>query len=158
MSDEAERAIAEANAVYDKDVGTWDAEMEIRPGPDAPVIHQRGVSHNRRIAGGRWLVIDYRADSGFEGHGVYGWDPARSCYVGIWVDSMSSVVARSTGTWDAASRTMTYRTEAEHGGRTIHYREITQEQADGSLLYRNLVPAPEGGEFEMIRSIYRRRP
>ena len=42
-------------------------------------------------------------------------------------------------------------------GQKIRYREETQTQPDGSLVYRNLVPASDGGEFEMIRTTYRRR-
>lgn len=158
MSDDlTERAIAEANAVFDKDVGTWDAEMEIRPAPDAPVIRVTGVSHNRRIADGRWLVVDYKASSGFEGHGIYGWDPARDAYVGVWADSTHSALAHATGTWDAASKTMTFESEARIGDRTIRYREVTQTLDDGSLLYRNVVPLSDGKEFDLIRGIYRRR-
>lgn len=157
MSDDLEKAIAEANRVFDRDVGTWDAESVIRPGPNAPPVHSKGMALNRRTAGGRYMVTDYASDKGFEGHGVYGWDPARGKYTGIWVDSTSSAIAHSVGTWDPASRTMTYETVVEHGGRTVRYRETTQTQEDGSLLYRNLVPTPEGGEFELVRVVYRRR-
>ena len=101
--------------------------------------------------------MDYRADSGFEGHGVYGYDAAKGKYTAAWVDSMQSCIARSEGDWDPATRTMTFVTEAAHGGRTIRYREITQTLPDGTQVYRNLVPTPDGGEFEMIRSVYRRR-
>ncbi len=160
MSDtrEIERGIAAATAVFEKDVGVWDAEVEIRPAPGAPAIRQSGVSTNRRISGGRWLVVDYRADSGFEGHGVYGGDSGTGKYTGVWVDSAQSTIARSEGTWDAARRTMTFVTEARHEGRTLRYREITETHDDGSQTYRNLVPMPDGTEHEMIRTIYRRRP
>ena len=157
MNQEAERAIAEKNEVFERDVGTWDSESQIRPTPASAPIPMKGVYRNRRIAGGRWLVVDYSSDSGFEGHGVYGWDPGHGTYVGIWVDSTESVIARSEGTWDPATRTMTYVTEAERDGGTFRYREITQSLDDGTLLYRNLMPAPGGGEFEMIRIVSRRR-
>lgn len=157
MSEEAERAIAEKNEVFERDVGTWHGESLVRPTPGATPIHMKGVYRNRRIAGGRWLVVDYQSDSGFEGHGVYGWNPGRGMYVGIWVDSTESVLARSEGVWDGTTRTMTYVTEAEREGGTFRYRETMQEQEDGSLLYRNLMPAPDGGEFEMIRIVCRRR-
>jgi hypothetical protein len=147
---------SEAIAVFAKDLGDWDAEVEVRPGPGAPPLAQRGVSTNR-LVGGKWLVIDYRADSGFEGHGIYGWDASKGKYTGAWVDTMQTCIARSEGTWDPATRTMTYLTEATHGGGTIRYRELTQTVEDGVLLYRNLVPMPDGGEFEMIRTVYRRR-
>jgi hypothetical protein len=152
-----QRKIADACAVFRKDVGVWNAEVEVRPAPGAPPIRQKGVSTNRLIGDGRWLVVEYRSDAGFEGHGIYGWDPATGKYTGAWVDSMQTCIARSQGTWDAAARTMTFVTEATHGGETIRYREITETRPDGTLVYRNLVPAPGSGEFEMIRTVYRKR-
>jgi hypothetical protein len=152
----AER-IAAATAVFAKDEGVWDAEMEIRPAPGAEPQKQKGISTNKRIGGGRWLVVDYRADSGFEGHGIYGWDAATGKYTGVWVDSMQTAISRAEGSWDPATKTMTFHVEVTHGGQKVRYREETQTQPDGSLVYRNLVPTPDGVEFEMIRSTYRKR-
>lgn len=70
---------------------------------------------------------------------------------------MQAAIARSEGAWDPAKRTMTFTTEVTHGDRTVRYREITETQEDGTQIYRNLVPAPDGSEFEMIRATYRRR-
>ncbi|HET7903919.1 MAG TPA: DUF1579 family protein [Candidatus Eisenbacteria bacterium] len=156
MPSDREAAIAAAVAVFQKDVGEWDAVLEVRPQPGAPPLVQKGVYRNRMV-GGRWLIVDYSSDSGFEGHGVYGWDHDLGKYVGTWVDSMQGSIARSIGTWDPAARTMTFETEATHGGRPFRYREITQAMPDGTQVYRNLVPLPTGEEFEMIRSVYRRR-
>jgi hypothetical protein len=149
--------IAAATAVFEKDVGIWDAEVEIRPGPDAPVVKQKGVSTNRLLGGGRWLIVDYRADSGFEGHGIYGWDAARERYTAAWVDSAQTCIARGEGTWDPDSRTMTFLMEATHQGHSIRYREITETRPDGTQLYRNLIATPDGSEMELIRTIYRPR-
>ncbi len=149
--------MADPTDVFEKDVGVWDAESEIRPGPGAAPIRLQGVSTNRRIGGGRWLVVDYVADGGFEGHGIYGFDGDKHKYTGVWVDSTRTSIASSEGTWDAATRTMTFVTESLHGGRTIRCREITETVADGTQIYRNLVPTPDGGEFELIRIVYRRR-
>ena len=158
MSDpKLEEKIAAATAVFAKDEGIWDAETEVRPGPGAPPVTTKGVSTNKRIGGGRWLVIDYRADSGFEGHGIYGWDAATERYTGVWVDSMQTAISRAEGSWDPASKTMTFHVEVSHAGQTVRYREETRTLPDGSLVYRNLVPTPGGGEFEMIRTTYRRR-
>jgi hypothetical protein len=154
---ELEQRIAAATAVFAKDEGTWDAEMTIVPGPGMAPIQQKGVSTNRRIAGGRWLVVDFRAESGFEGHGVYGWDAARERYTGAWVDSLQTAIARGEGTWDPAARTMTFEVEVAHAGQMVRYREVTKTLPDGSLEYRHFLPTPGGGEFEMIRTVYRRR-
>jgi hypothetical protein len=148
--------MADEAAVLEAFVGTWDAEVTIRPGPGAEPVNQKGVSTNRLIAG-KWLVIDYRADGGFQGQGIYGWDPARDCYTGAWVDAALVSIARSEGTWDSASRTLKLVTDTTHQGRPVRYREERQLLDDGRQLYRNLVPMPDGSELELIRMVYRRR-
>jgi hypothetical protein len=111
--------------VFRKDVGTWDAEVEIHPGPGAPPQRSRGVAVNK-LVGGVWLVIDFENDGGFQGHGVYGWDPAKKKYVGTWVDSMRTFLAPMEGTWDAATQTMTFVGEGTmQDGRTLRWRETT---------------------------------
>ncbi len=59
-----------------------------------------------KLVGGSSLVIDFANDSGFQGHGVYGWDPAKQKYVGTWVDPMRTFLSPMEGTWDAATKTM----------------------------------------------------
>ena len=158
MSDpKLEGKIVAATAVFAKDEGVWDAETEVHPAPGAAPVRSRGVFTNKRIGGGRWLIVDYRADSGFEGHGIYGWDASSERYIGVWVDSMQTAISRAEGTWDPATKTMTYHVEVSHGDQKVRYREETRTQPDGSHVYRNLVPTPDGGEFEMIRTTYRRR-
>ena len=152
-----EERIAAATAVFAKDEGVWDADTEIVPGPGAPPVKMKATFMNKRIAGGRWLIVDYRSDSGFEGRGIYGWDAGTETYTGVWVDSMQAAISRAEGTWDPATKTMTFHVEVTHGGQKVRYREETQTLPDGSQVYRNFVPAPGEGEFEMIRTVYRRR-
>lgn len=152
-----EERIAAATAVFAKDEGVWDAETEVRPGPGATPVKSRGTFTNRRIGGGRWLVIDYRSDSGFDGHGIYGWDAGTGKYTGVWVDSMQTAISRAEGSWNPATKTMTFHVEVTHAGQLVRYREETTTLPDGSQIYRNLVPTPDSAEFEMIRTVYRRR-
>jgi Protein of unknown function (DUF1579) len=147
---------AAALGVFEKDVGEWDVELQVTPYPGADINRTAGVAVNRMV-GGRWLVSDLTTDSGFTGHGVYGWDPAQRAYVGIWVDAMSGGIAQGTGGWDEASRTMTYDFEVELQDQMVRYREVTQALEDGTQVYRNLRTMPGGREHEIIRATYRRR-
>ncbi len=70
---------------------------------------------------------------------------------------MQTAISRANGTWDGATKTMTYHVEVTHEGKTVRYREETRTLPDGSQVYRNLLPTPDGGEFEMIRTTYRKR-
>lgn len=153
---DAASILEQALAPFQHAVGTWDAEMEIRPYPGAELIRSKGECVSR-LSAGRWFVTDWRTESGFAGHGVYGWDDKKGIYVGIWVDSMSGVIARSEGSWDEATRTLTYLTEQVHGERRIAYRELMQAVDENSRLYRQLMPTADGGEHEQIRISYRRR-
>lgn len=139
------------------DVGTWDSELEVTPAPGAPVNRTTGTVVSR-LVGGRWLVTDQVTESGFEGHGVYGWDPGPGEYVAVWVDVGGAGMARGTGRWDERDRTTTYVMEvALPGGRTVRYREVTTLVDDDTRTYVNLMPTPDDGEHEVIRATFRRR-
>src|SRR5512143_2620983 len=111
--------------ILEDDVGTWDADVIVRPGPGAAEQRSRGVSV-QRLVGGRWLVADFKNETGFEGHGLYGWDATRKAYVGTWVDGMRSFLTIMEGAWDPETRTMTYHAEARlPDGRVLTWRELT---------------------------------
>ena len=143
-------------AVLVEEVGTWDADQEIKPSPTAPVVYQKG-SRVCAMVGDRWLVSDLRMYSGFAGHGVYGWDVQAQRYVAVWVDTVSGSIARATGAHDPLARTMTWAFEVEHGRRTVRYREVLAFVDEETRLYTHHVPLPQGGEHEMMRITYRRR-
>ncbi len=142
--------------LFANDVGTWDATISIRPGPGAPEQRSTGAVTNR-LVGGRWLVVDFKNETGFEGHGVFGWDETRKAYVGTWVDPMRTFMTVMVGEYDPATRTMTYDAEAQMpDGRALHWREVTERVDDDTHRYRQLWALP-GGEHEMMTITYRRR-
>jgi hypothetical protein len=145
--------------VFEKDVGTWDAEVVVRPSPGAAEQRSRGVMTSERVCGGKWLMTHFKNEtSGFEGHGLYGFDTQKLQYTGTWVDDQRTFLAVGQGTWDEEARTMTYRYEVELPGRTLKWREITFRQDEGTHLFRSMFTGPDGVEFEMMTVTYRRRP
>ena len=142
-----------ALAVLAEDAGTWDTELSITPYPGADPQLTRGTAVNR-LVGGRWLVTDQQTESGFEGHGVYGWDPALGAYVSAWVDIMGGGIARGTGSWDPEARTMAYDVETTHDGQQVRYREVTERHDDGTRTYRNLMTMPDGTEHTSILATF----
>jgi hypothetical protein len=151
--DQATRA---ALAVLAEDVGAWTTELTITPYPGAEPVRTTGVADGRLVAG-RWLVTDQATESGFAGHGVYGWDPTAGTYVCAWVDAVGGGIARGTGTWDPGARTMTYDITVDHEGRTLHYREVTERHPDGTRTYHNLQQTADGTDHETIRATFRPR-
>lgn len=142
--------------VFEKDVGTWDAEVVVRPGPGAPEQRSKGVAVSR-LVGERWLVTDFKNETGFEGHGIFGWDASRKAYVGTWIDPMRTFLTIMEGAWDPETRTMTFHAEARlPDGRTLTWREQTERVDDQTQVFRQLWALP-GGEHEMMHVTYRRR-
>jgi hypothetical protein len=143
--------------LFEKDIGTWDGEIEVRPQPGAEPQRSTGVMVNR-VVGGRWLVSDFKNEvSGFEGHGVYGWDVAKQKYVGTWVDPMRSSLVIAEGAFDEATREMTYRFELTMNGRTMRWRDVTKFIDDDTQEFRSILELAPGSDHEVLRATYRRR-
>jgi hypothetical protein len=143
--------------ILENDVGTWDAEVEVTTHPGAPVQRSKGVSV-ARLLGDRWLVIEFKNETGFEGHGVFGWDTGKQKFVGVWVDAMRTTLVPLQGDWDAAARTMTYTGEMPRpDGTVLRWREITEKPDADTQIFRQIFAMPDGGGFEMMKVVYRRR-
>jgi Protein of unknown function (DUF1579) len=147
------------HAVFQKDVGTWEAQVEVRPGPGAPPQRSQGTMVARLVSGGRWLVTEYKnEESGFEGHGLYGWDSAKQKYTGTWVDNMRTTLVLGEGTWDAAARTMTFQYEMNRpDGGLMRWREVTETRGADTQVFRSIISLPDGTDFEMMTATYTRR-
>lgn len=95
--------------VLKKDVGTWDATVEMAGSPGAPAMTSTGVEKVTML-GGFWQLTEFQADMmgmPFEGRGITGFDPAKKKFVGTWVDSMTPGLYTLEGTYDAPTRTLT---------------------------------------------------
>ncbi|HJW08456.1 MAG TPA: DUF1579 domain-containing protein [Holophagaceae bacterium] len=87
--------------------GTWDAEVHSAGLPGQPEQVSKGVETVRLVSGGLWAQVDFKADLGgmpFEGHGLFGYDPALRKHVGTWVDGMSAAMSVSSGRCDGQCR------------------------------------------------------
>lgn len=141
-----------------KDVGDWDADVTVTPTPGAPPQVSRGRLSARLICADKWLVTDFKNHTtGFEGHGLYGYNAAAKRYVGTWVDDTRSNIYVAQGDWDAAAKTMTYHwTASMPGGRTMAWKETTQMVSQTEQIFRSRFSLPDGGEFEMMHVVYRK--
>ena len=76
--------------------------------------------------------------------------------VGTWVDDMRPFMVIGEGTWDEASRTMSWITECPSPHGPMRLRETMKALDDRTQVMRVFIPSP-AGEFEMITATYRRR-
>jgi hypothetical protein len=145
--------------VFQKDVGTWDATIETRMAPGAPPSVSHGVMTSQLACNGRWLIAQFRNEtSGFEGHGIYGFDASKGTYTAVWVDPLRTFLAPMEGTYDPAKKTMTFVGEARKpDGSALRWREVTETVDPDTQIFRSFMPLPSGGEFEMMTVTYKRR-
>jgi hypothetical protein len=139
-----------------EDAGVWRAQVEVRPAPGAQARMSEGTLISRMC--GPWLVSDFKNEtSGFEGHGICGWDSIANRYVGTWVDPMRRGLVVMHGKWNEQARTLTFIGEMTRpDGSRIRWREVTERPEDDVRVFRSFVPSPDGGEFEAMTVRYDR--
>jgi hypothetical protein len=141
-----------------KDVGTWDATVEMMMPPAPP---SKGTETATLGPGGLWLITDFKSEmmgAPFTGHGVTGWDPAKKKYVGTWVDSMSTSISATESTYDAASKTATGMLEAPGpDGAPMKLKAVTEYKDDDTRVFTMYVKGPDGKEAPTMRITYKRR-
>jgi len=105
-------AVAPELDVLKMEEGVWDAAIEFPPAtPDQAPTRATGVQTNTFVTGDRWIRNDFEVDAKYGGHGTWGFDPKKNRYVGIWVDSNQDYIRLDEGTYDRASKTMTWTSE-----------------------------------------------
>ena len=85
-------------------VGEWDAKVNMMGSTS------EGTMVNGMEMGGLWLVSRYEGEmmgDAFTGLGLMTYDSAAKQYVGLWVDSMTTSLEPSRGSYDAATKAFT---------------------------------------------------
>lgn len=91
-------------------VGEWNAECTFEMEPGKPMT-SKAKSSNRWILDKRYVQEDYAGDfmgAPFNGMSIVGYDKYKQKFVSTWIDSMSTMVYISYGTYDAATKTYTF--------------------------------------------------
>jgi hypothetical protein len=140
-----------------RDVGVWDATIEMFGPPGAPPMVSKGTE-TVTMLGPFWQVGDFKAEmfgQPFEGKGITGYDPAKKKYVGTWVDTISTSISTVEGTYDAAKRTMTGTMEGVGPDGAMTKTKQTTEWTDADTRVFTMY-APDGAT-PMMKISYKRR-
>lgn len=129
-------------------VGTWSYKVKWWMNPESPPSESSGTTVTKWVMGGRYLVSDHTGkmqmpgadgkmmDMEFKGMAVEGYDNARKKYVASWIDNMGTGIMNLEGTYDAATKTLTYYAEYEPmpGMKTRIREVITKTDEDHHML------------------------
>jgi hypothetical protein len=140
-----------------KDVGTWDATVEMFMEPGAPASVSKGTEVVTTL-GGFWQVSEFKSEmmgQPFEGRGATGYDPAKKKWVGTWIDTMTPGYYTVEGTYDAATKTLTATMEGpDPSGAVTKIKETTEWKDADTRVFT--MYAPDDKTVSM-RITYKRR-
>jgi Protein of unknown function (DUF1579) len=148
--------------VLKMDVGTWDAVIEITPGPGMPPMTSKGVEVNEMSCGGLCLISNFDGDlmpgMKFQGHGVSTWDPKQQKYVGAWADSMSPGITVSESTYDPATKKATGWMEGvDMNGNKSKSKAVVEYQDADHRTMTMFMTMPDGQEMQTMKISYTRQ-
>ena len=107
--------------------GNWIYTIKfwMNPDPNAPPQQSKGIATRKSVMGGRYVMMDVAGrmqmpgedgkmkDMQFKGMGVEGYDNVKKKFVASWIDNMGTGIQFSDGTYDPATKTLTYTSEME---------------------------------------------
>jgi hypothetical protein len=117
----------ENHKILARGVGKWTytVKMWMNPDPNAPPTTSTGTSVVKAAMDGRYFTSEHTGkmpmpgpdgkmtDMEFKGLSIDGYDNVKKKFVSSWIDNMGTGIMLSEGDYDAATKTLTYRTEAE---------------------------------------------
>lgn len=148
--------------LFKMDEGTWDATVEVVPGPGAAPMTSKGVEVNTLGCGGLCLITDFKGDLmpgvPFHGHGTSTWDVVKKKYVGSWTDSMSQGLAVGETTWDPATKRISGWMEGpDMMGKVVKTRAVVEYRDRDTRVFTAYQPGPDGKEMQIMKITYTRR-
>jgi hypothetical protein len=155
----------EAHKVFEPLAGTWTYTGQMWMGPDAPAEPMTGTSTNTLLFGGRFLRQEVAGQipdmPPFEGVGLLGYDNIRKEYQSNWYDNMNTAQMASTGTYDAATKTLTLQGDfsCPMTGEAHRPMRDTWMLTDAThSTYTSYSTAPDGREYKAMEIRYTRQP
>jgi hypothetical protein len=129
--------------------GSWDYTIKfwMNPDPSAPPQESTGTATRKTIMDGRYVVMDVSGnmqmpgedgkmkDVEFKGMGLEGYDNMKKKFVASWVDNMGTGIEFSEGTYDPATKSLTYKSEMEPmPGMKTKVREVVKIVDDSHMM------------------------
>jgi Protein of unknown function (DUF1579) len=117
---ENHKLLADMNGSWNYNIKFW-----MNPDPNAKPQESKGTATRKSAMGGRYVVMDVTGkmqmpdqngkmkDMQFKGMGVEGYDNVKKKFVSSWIDNMGTGIQFSDGTYDPATKTLTYASEIE---------------------------------------------
>lgn len=150
-----------AHKVLEPMIGTWKAEVKHWMEPGAQAEASTGTSTTKWILQDHYLETTFAGDMmgmPFEGRGVCGYDNAKKKYFSTWIDSMSTACMVSEGSFDPATKSLSYSGQAPDcmTGKIVTMRSVTKMTDADHMTMEMYSPGPDGKEYKAMEIAYTR--
>ncbi|MBW8684214.1 DUF1579 domain-containing protein [Chitinophaga rhizophila] len=144
-----------------KSDGEWDFDMTMWMAADQPPTKSTGTTVNKMILGGRYQESIHKGTMmgmPFEGHGVLAYDNGKKIFVNSWIDNMGTGIMTTEGTWDDATKSITFTGKAYDPmtGKDMPVREIFK-LLDDDHHQMEMYMTHDGKEFKAMEIKFNRK-
>jgi hypothetical protein len=152
----------EAQKKLDAFVGSWNVKSTASTDPSKPPEVTDATSENRWVLGGRYVEQRYEGKlmgQPFSGIGYTGYDNYKKKYVGTWMDSASTQVLFTTGSFDAAGKVLSMSGKQDDftRGESVTVREKATLVSHDEMLFEMWGPGPDGKDYKVLELRYTRK-
>lgn len=141
--------------------GEWNGAVTLWMAPGTEPSVSKSTAKNEMIMGGRYQLSKHSGETmgmPFEGMSLVGYDNAKKVFISTWIDNMGTGVMTLEGTWDAATKTITFKGKCVDpmSGKDINIRE-TFQFTDANTQKMEMFMVADGKESKTMSIIYTRK-
>ena len=149
-------------------VGSWSYKVKWWMNPSAPPMESTGTMKTRSVMDGRYFISEHDGqmsmpgpdgkmmEMSFKGMGTEGYDNAKKKYVASWIDNMGTGIMLMEGTYDPATKSLTYLGEEEPmPGMKMKVRQVVKTIDDNHRMIE-FYEVHDGGETKTMEITYDR--
>lgn len=133
--------------------GEWDCTVHGEKGDS------KGHASYKMAVGGLWLIEHFQCEmqgTKFEGRGAISYDAGKKKYVGVWIDSMSTLPMTYEGNLDSEGRMVSTGQMPLPDGKTMKVTLTTVfKDADNKVF--TLAGHADGKDLEFVKISYKRK-
>lgn len=142
-------------------VGTFTAKCKFwMDGPTGAATESTGSATSKWVLGGRFIQSEYKGEfmnQPFEGIGYMGYDNGANKYVGSWMDTVSTMIATSSGTYDAEKKTLTMTgSYTDPKGNVVKSKDVVTIIDNNTHKFEMYQVGPDGKDVKAGEIVYTR--
>lgn len=141
--------------------GSWEAKATFWMKPGDPPVESTGRTASKLILGGRFLQTTYDSDmmgQPFQGMAIDGYDNLNEKYVGIWMDTMGTMMMVFEGSVDRTGNVREMFAEYKNpmDGKMTKTKGVTTIVSDDEHRYEGWNSGPDGEFYKSMEVVYKR--